>query len=225
MAYFTRELFTFLAELRENNQRDWFQANKARYERDVRDPALRFIAAFAPALHEISPHFEADPRPVGGSLFRIYRDTRFSADKSPYKTHIGAHFRHSVGGDVHAPGFYLHLEPGDCVAGVGIWEPDNTVLAKLRDAIVARSQEWGELKAGLAARGYGWMGESLSRPPRGYDKDHPHVEDLKRKSFAVKRSFDEDAVIAEDFLDVFVDAAAEAAPLDRFVCEALGLPF
>ena len=224
-APFTPELLTFLSELEANNNREWFQANKARYERVARDPALRFIAAFAPALAEISPHFDANPKPAGGSLFRIYRDTRFSADKTPYKTHIGMHFRHSVGADVHAPGFYLHLQPGDCVAGVGIWEPDNTVLARLRDGIVAQSAAWGALKADLEARGYQWMGESLSRPPRGYDKEHPHVEDLKRKSFAVKRIFSDAAVCEADFLDQFADVCADAAPLAAFVCAALDLPF
>lgn len=83
---FTRAAFTFLRELRDRNDREWFAANKERYEKVVRDPALKFIAAFAPKLAKISPHLVADPRPVGGSMFRIYRDTRFSRDKSPYKT-------------------------------------------------------------------------------------------------------------------------------------------
>ena len=224
-ASFTPELFSFLADLSANNQREWFQANKTRYERVARDPALRFIAGFAPVLHQISPHFEANPKPVGGSLFRIYRDTRFSADKTPYKTHIGVHFRHSAGADVHAPGFYLHLAPGDCVAGVGIWEPDNVALTRLRDAIVRRSAAWGQIKADLAARGFEWMGESLSRAPRGYDKDHAHVEDLKRKSFAVKRTFSEAEVCGADFRDRFADALSEASPLAAFVCDALDLSF
>ena len=104
-------LFDFLRALRANNERPWFEANKARYREEVRDPMLDFIAAFAGPLAEISPHFRADPRPNGGSLFRIYRDTRFSKDKTPYKTNVGAHFRHAAGRDAHAPGFYLHLEP------------------------------------------------------------------------------------------------------------------
>ena len=135
--HFAPALFAFLRELRENNNREWFQANKGRYEADVRDPLLRFIADFALPLHELSTHFVADPRPVGGSLFRIYRDVRFSKDKSPYKTQAAAHFRHERGKDVHAPGFYLHLEPDDVFAGAGIWHPDMKSLTKIRDAIVA----------------------------------------------------------------------------------------
>ena len=130
--HFRPEFFRFLRELRENNSRDWFQAQKARYQRDVRDPALRFIGDFAPALKEISPHFRADPRPVGGSLFRIHRDVRFSKDKSPYKTSVGIQFRHEMGKDAHAPGFYLHLEPENVFLGAGSWRPDGPSLLKIR---------------------------------------------------------------------------------------------
>ena len=120
----TVALFDFLRDLRDNNDREWFAANKGRYVTDVRDPMLGFIADFAAPLAEISPHFVADPRANGGSLFRIYRDTRFSRDKTPYKTNVGAHFRHAAGKDAHAPGFYLHLEPGMCFAACGVWRPD-----------------------------------------------------------------------------------------------------
>ena len=121
--YFQEGLFTFLKELRANNDREWFAANRERYETQVREPFVRFISDFEPILHQISPHFRADPRPSGGSLFRIYRDTRFSKDKSPYKTAAAAHFPHERGRDVHAPGYYLHLEPGSVFAGAGLWRP------------------------------------------------------------------------------------------------------
>src|SRR6185369_3813459 len=105
---FTRAAFAFLRELRDHNDREWFAANKQRYEKVVRDPALQFIAGFGPRLHKISPHLVADPRPVGGSMFRIYRDTRFSRDKSPYKTHLGIHFFHEKAkAAASVPGFYL----------------------------------------------------------------------------------------------------------------------
>jgi hypothetical protein len=110
-AHFSRDLFGFLEELRSNNRREWFEANRTRYERDVREPMLTFISDFAPRLRKISPKLVADPRPSGGSMFRIYRDVRFSPDKKPYKTHVAARFSHIMGRDVHAPGFYVHLEP------------------------------------------------------------------------------------------------------------------
>ena len=97
---FTPALFAFMRDLREHNDRDWFKANKQRYEEDVREPAFAFISDFAGHLQKIAPHFVADPGPSGGSLFRIYRDTRFSKDKTPYKTHTGIHFRHEKAKDV-----------------------------------------------------------------------------------------------------------------------------
>src|SRR5918992_6326144 len=107
---FTPDLFAFLRELAANNDREWFAANKTRYVADVQEPALAFIEDVGVRLPEVSGHFVADARTVGGSLFRIYRDTRFSKDKTPYKTHVGIQLRHESGKDVHAPGFYLHLE-------------------------------------------------------------------------------------------------------------------
>ena len=144
----TPALFDFLRELGANNERPWFEENKARYRAEVRDPMLDFIQAFAEPLAEISPHFRADPRANGGSLFRIYRDTRFSKDKTPYKTNVGAHFRHEAGKDAHAPGFYLHLEPGMCFAGCGVWHPDSPTLGRIRDTIVEKPEEWTRITTG-----------------------------------------------------------------------------
>ena len=148
-AHFTSALFQFLRDLRENNNRPWFDANRSRFEDDVREPLTRFVVEFAPHLHEISPHFVADPRPSGGSVFRIYRDTRFSKDKTPYKTNMGAHFRHAAGKDVHAPGFYLHLEPDEVFMACGLWHPDPPAQALVRDAIVARDRDWEATKAAI----------------------------------------------------------------------------
>ena len=110
-ARFTPDLFKFLSDLADNNERDWFQANKGRYESSVKEPALDFIEEFTEPLGKISPHFEANARASGGSLFRIHRDTRFGTDKTPYKLNTGVHFRHERAKDAHAPGFYLHLQP------------------------------------------------------------------------------------------------------------------
>jgi len=141
-------LFRFLKDLKAHNDREWFSENKARYETEARDAMLRFIGAFSGPLSSISHHFIADPRPSGGSMFRIYRDTRFSKDKTPYKTHLAAHFPHRAieAGGVHGPGFYLHLEPGGSFAGGGLWHPDPGSLFKVRQAIVVRSAAWRALK-------------------------------------------------------------------------------
>src|SRR5918994_181068 len=175
-ASFGPGLFAFLAELREHNDRDWFAGNKDRYEAHVLEPALAFVEDFGYRLQEISPHFAADPRRSGGSLFRIYRDTRFSKDKSPYKTNTGMHFRHKRAKDVHAPGYYLHLAPGEVFAGGGIWHPDGPTLTAIRQAIVDDPDRWRAATEGLELGG-----EALKRVPNGFDKEHPYAEDLKRK--------------------------------------------
>jgi uncharacterized protein (TIGR02453 family) len=222
-ASFGPELFAFLAELREHNDRDWFAANKERYEAHVLEPALAFIEDFGYRLQEISPHFTADPRRTGGSLFRIYRDTRFSKDKAPYKTNTAMQFRHERGKDVHAPGFYLHLAPGEVFAGGGIWRPDTPTLTAIREAIVRDPERWRratQLGDGLELRG-----ERLKRVPSGFDKDHPAAEDLKRKDCYAGVTLSEEAATAPGFLDDYTRMCTSLGPLMRFLCDALGLAY
>lgn len=225
-AHFSSDLFRFLRDLANNNDREWFQANKERYIESVREPAQRFISDFGPRLAKISPHFNADPRPVGGSLFRLHRDVRFSHDKSPYKTHTGIQFRHKKGRDAHAPGFYLHLEPGSVFVGVGIWHPDSPTLARIRGSMVADPKAWrrtvGDKRFG---RAFELGGESLKRPPRGFDPDHPLIEELKRKDFIAFTRLTQKAVTAPDFLDRFTQACRAGAPFVRYLCGAVDAPF
>ena len=119
-AGFPPQTLKFLKELERNNNREWFQANKSRYEDVVLEPALDFITTMGPKLHAISDHFVAIPKRMGGSLMRVYRDTRFGKDKTPYKTNIGIQFRHELGRDVHAPGYYLHIDNTGCFLAAGI---------------------------------------------------------------------------------------------------------
>ena len=219
--YFTDELFGFLKQLRRHNKREWFQANKPRYEEVVRNPCLRFIADVAAPLQGVSPWLVADPHPTWGSLFRIYRDTRFSPDKRPYKTHVGMSFPHrGTKQKVHLPGFYLHLEPEGCFAAAGCWHPDNPTVTGIRSAIVSRPEAWKK-----AARNLELEGESLSRPPRGYPCDHPLVEDLKRKDFLASVELSEAHVCGPRFMAEFLAACRKLSPLVEFICEALGLPY
>ena len=224
--HFTPEFFGFLAQLKRNNSREWFQAHKERYRREVQEPLLSFISDFTDPLASISPRFVADPRPSGGSMFRIYRDVRFSRDKSPYKTHAAAQFRHQEGRDVHAPGFYLHLEPGNVFVGAGLWHPDAPALAAVRDAIVARPDEWSAIVEDpvfVANQDLG--GERLKRAPRGYDPGHELVEFLKFKDFVSYRNLTEGEALSAGFVDTVADSYRESAPFVRFLTEAVGLPF
>jgi uncharacterized protein (TIGR02453 family) len=223
-AYISPELFGFFRELKVNNNREWFEANKQRYEKCVREPLLRFITDFGLRLAEISPHYVADARKSGGSLFRINRDIRFSKDKSPYKTTAGVQFRHEAGKDAHAPGFYLHLEPDGVFVGVGIWQPDSPALSKIRDAIVAHPENWRQASRDAAFLNvFNIGGESLKNPPKGYDPDHPFVEDLKRKDFIASTPFDEAEVCAPNFMDRYSQVCHQAVPYVRFLTTALGL--
>ncbi len=184
VACFTEETFTFLRELGENNSRDWFKEHKADYEAQVRQPALAFIRAMAPELARFAPEFTAEDRKVGGSLMRVHRDVRFSKNKLPYKTNIGIQFRHRQGKDVHAPGFYLHIEAHEVFVGAGIWHPEADTLKKIRGYIDAHPTRWQDvLENNEFAQWFHMSGDALKRPPRGYDVGHPLIEEIKRKDF------------------------------------------
>ena len=218
-------LFGFLGELKDNNNREWFQVHKGRYEEQVKGPLLAFIGGFDDHLRRISAHFVADPRPVGGSLFRIYRDVRFSKDKSPYKTAAGIHFRHERAKDVHAPGYYLHLETAACFAACGLWMPATAQAQQVRAAVDGDQLGWRAARQAALAGGFALDGNSLKRPPRGYTADHPLIEDLKRKDFTVTTVLDQQTITAEEFPDHLDELWSHATPFMRFVTEALALPF
>ena len=218
-------LFGFLGELKDNNNREWFQAHKGRYEEQVKGPLLAFIGGFDDHLRRISAHFVADPRPVGGSLFRIYRDVRFSKDKPPYKTAAGIHFRHERAKDVHAPGYYLHLETAACFAACGLWMPATAQAQQVRAAVDGDQLGWRAARQAAQAGGFALDGNSLKRPPRGYTADHPLIEDLKRKDFTVTTVLDQQTITAEEFPARLEELWSHTTPFMRFVTEALSLPF
>ncbi|MGQ0848692.1 MAG: DUF2461 domain-containing protein [Actinomycetota bacterium] len=224
--YFTPATFRFLSDLAAHNERDWFQANKARYLTNVQEPALQFIADLAPKLAKVSEHFVADPRPQGGSLFRIYRDTRFSNDKTPYKTHLGMRFGHEAGLGVHTAGFYLHIEPANSYAGAGLWRPEAALARRVRQAITDDPVGWRKAAHGnaLLAR-YSPDGNSLTRPPQGFDPDHELIEDLKRKDFVVATTLDDDLVTSDRFLADYASLCKTAGPYVGFLTRAAGLPY
>jgi uncharacterized protein (TIGR02453 family) len=223
--WFTPALFRFLEELRLHNDRDWFERNKERYVRDVRDPMLRFIADVAPVLKRIAPPLVADPRPVGGSMFRIHRDTRFSRDKTPYKTHVAASFRHAAGRDVHGPGLYVSLAPGEVEVGGGVWHPEPEPLRAIRKLIADEPAAWRRAVAAPGLARLTWWGESLSRTPRGFPRDHPLDAWLRRKDYAAGAELTDDDALAPDFLDRCAEAWRPLVPAMRLMARAVGLPW
>jgi uncharacterized protein (TIGR02453 family) len=219
-AYFTPRLFAFLRELKANNTRDWFEGNRARFEADVQGPMMQFIDDLRPRLAAVNRAFVADPRRSGGSMFRIYRDTRFSSDKSPYKTNIAARFVHRAQpkGQM-GPTFYLQLEPGDSFGGGGIYHPDMPTLTRIRHAIVDDARGWQAVKRlGLEIEG-----DSLTRVPAGFDPKHPCADDLRRKDLYVLQPFTQREACGGDFMDRYIEVCARIEPLVAFLARAAGL--
>jgi len=223
---FSDKAIEFLADLRANNERDWFQENKDDYERWVREPALDFITAFSHPLAKFAPSFVAIPKKVGGSLMRPYRDIRFSRDKTPFKTNVGIQFRHELGKDVHAPGYYFHFDPDNVFIGAGIWRPDSAAVAKIRNAIAEESTKWRRVMNNKGFKQHFELsGSSLIRPPRGFAKDHPLIDDLKRKDFIAISNLDHELLTSPNIVTELATVFKSATPLMKFLCSAIEVPF
>ncbi|MDD2914337.1 MAG: DUF2461 domain-containing protein [Gallionella sp.] len=223
---FSKATFSFLDELAANNSRAWFEANKPRYEALVREPALDFIEAMEPELKKFAPSFRAEPRKVGGSLMRVFRDTRFSRDKTPYKTNIGIQFRHALGKDIHAPGFYVHIATDECFFAVGCWHPEADALGKMREFIAKNPEQWFAARNDkkFTAQWELW-GDTLTRPPRGYAADHPAIDDLKRKDFVAIAPLSAREVADTGLVKLAGKRFAETAPFMKFLCKALDVSY
>lgn len=223
---FSSKTLKFLKELEKNNNREWFHTNKQRYEDEVRTPALTFIESMAPAVQKISPYFDASAKKTGGSLMRVHRDTRFGKDKTPYKTNIGIHFRHVRGKDVHAPGYYVHIEPGEVFFGAGMWHPDSNALRAIRTLIDEHPKEWQGVKRKILGKNeFELAGDSLQRAPKGYSPEHPQIEDLRRKDFIVTCKLPVSAIKDKDFHKTIARHLKTTAPLMSFLCSANDLMF
>ena len=224
--YFTEATFAFFRKLQKNNRREWFEEHKEIFERDVRQPFQMLIADLAAPLAKISTHYVADPRKQGGSLFRQHRDTRFSKEKTPYKTWTGARFFHERSRQVAAPSFYLHIAPDECFVGGGIWHPEADTLKRLRAFLDENPAAWIRATQSKTFRSrYTFWGESLVRAPRGFDPEHPLLEDLKRKSLAAGASLSIEQVLGDDLHAVLVSHFKGLAAMNDYLCAALDLEF
>lgn len=239
MHHFTPKTLRFLNDLAANNRRDWFEAHRGAYEQDIREPALRLITAMEARIREVHPAFMASPKKVGGSLFRIHRDTRFSGDKTPYKTHIGITFFHAATratartadtgnaarGRLDAPVFYLHIAPGASFMGGGIWHPQAPALRQIREYLVDNPASWRAVTQGPAfARHYTLGGEVLVRPPKGFDAQHALINDLKRKDFIASAAVADEDLMRPDLPAWLTRRYQPLAPLVDWLCDALTLP-
>ncbi len=224
--HFESSIITFLQNLATNNDKQWFAEHKSEYETQVREPALAFITEMESWIKMISPHYEASAKKVGGSLMRVYRDVRFSKDKAPYKTNVGIQFRHEIGKDVHAPGFYLHIEPGNVFLGVGTWRPEPDALKAIRSHIELKPESYQDaIEHPPFCEFFQMAGESLIRPPKGFDSEHPLIDEIKRKDFIAECELPESFLYEPKLCERVARLYGRAQPLQKFLCDALGLRF
>ena len=226
---FRPEAIQFLAELAQNNTRDWFQPRKGEYERLLKQPMEALCRALEEQFRSRAIPLHADP---ARSPFRIYRDTRFSKDKSPYKTHVAASFSWAGDGfdpttgrshaeNVHASGGYFHLQPGEIYVGGGVWHPEPSWLKAFRDGIAADAAAFrAVVEAPAFVSTFGAVsddGESLKRVPAGYPADHPAADLLRKKNVTFGRRLGDDEALSPDLPRVIADAFETGTPLLRYL--------
>jgi uncharacterized protein (TIGR02453 family) len=225
-AGFPKDTLHFLEDLQANNDRAWFAEHKSRYEQSVLAPALELISALQKPLAKVAPLLRVEPKRMGGSLMRIYKDTRFSKDKLPYKTNIGIQFRHQFGGDVHAPGVYLHIAPAECFLGVGTWRPPSDALRKIRDYIVAHETSWKKLlKQKRFNDTFSMYADRLKSTPRGYDKQHPLIDELRQQSFIGMAQLSRKQIEGKELVGLIPQLITAGNPLMVAICQALEQPW
>lgn len=222
----TPELFKFLRELKKSNNREWFADNKSRYEKQVRDPAVELVRQLEKPLARAAPMLSAIAKGHGGSVMRIYKDTRFSKDKTPYKTNVGISLRHQANRDIHAPGVYIHLEPSECFVGAGCWRPESRVLASIRAAIDANPKAWLRARNHAAfKKHFELAGERLKTSPRDYPRDHAMIDDLRRIDFIAVAPLSQSEITGEQIVSIVIDRIKQARPLMKFLCDAIDVPY
>jgi uncharacterized protein (TIGR02453 family) len=227
---FTAETLRFFRGLARNNNKPWFEAHRADYEQRVRAPMQALIEEMDVRLARFAPEIMGDPK---RSMFRIYRDIRFSKDKSPYKTNAACWFRHRdaearVGSEAEGggAGYYFHLAPGGSFVGAGIWMPPRTILSRLRDAIAEDIRRFERVvrDKGFVRRYSGLDDEAvLKRMPRGFPETHPAARWLRYQSFTAGRRLRDSQVVGPRLLGTLEDDFARLLPLVRWLNAALGL--
>lgn len=214
-----QDTLAFLAELKENNNKEWFDANRKRYEavkKDIKENVQHLItgiAEFEPVIAAIKPK---------DCVFRINRDIRFSKDKSPYKTNLGAYISRGGKKSPHA-GYYFHLEPGNCFLAGGMYGPESSVLNAVRQEIDYNTDE---LKAIINSKEFKKLfgeihGEQLKTAPKGYSKDHPEIELLRYKSYLMVHNISDKDVLNKNFTDKAISVFQAMKPMNEFLNRVL----
>ncbi|HVU24690.1 MAG TPA: DUF2461 domain-containing protein [Gemmatimonadaceae bacterium] len=232
LPWFRPAALTFLRGLKRNNRREWFEAHRETYVREVLDPLRRVATELDVRFARLAPEFEAGRR----SLFRIHRDVRFSRDKSPYKTHAALWVYHrapgrGVGKEIDGgAGFYLHLEPGASIVAAGLWMPPRHSLNKVRDRLAGDHRRFRRIVTAPAfVKRFGGLtddepGVKLKRMPRGFAETHPAADWLRFNSFTVSTGYSDAEMLAPGLIDRAMKDYALMLPLVRWLNEALGYP-
>ena len=215
---FSSEAISFLRGLERNNKREWFQPRKPIYEQYVREPLEQLVNSINSEFAEFAPRHVT---PVKKAVFRIYRDTRFSSDKRPYKTHIAATFYLQSLCKAAGPCFYFHFTPKELLIFAGVWMPEREELLALRNLLAERHEELRQLLRGNALRKVmgELKGEQLSRVPKGFDRDHPAEDLIRNKQWYLESTLDAGAITSPRMVSEIVTRFRAAAPFIEFLSQ------
>jgi uncharacterized protein (TIGR02453 family) len=210
----------FLKQLKQNNNREWFNENKVTYEESVRKPMQQLVELLATELSKFAPEIQASPRT---SLYRIYRDTRFSKDKSPYKTHVAAVFPLRALGKHEGAGYYFHISPGELLVGGGLYMPAAEDLQSVREALARHHRRFTRILENKSFRRLfrELTGEQLSRVPRGFPATHPAADYLRFKQFLASRQLPAASATSASFSRTLIESFKTLHPFIEFLNEPI----
>ncbi len=219
VAYFRPEALTFLRNLTRHNDREWFTPRKAQFEAELKEPMLAVVRKVTEAMADFAPNHV---RPAEKSLFRIYRDTRFSSDKRPYKTHVAAWWSHQGLAKTSGAGYYFHVSAKEMVIAAGSYMPEKDQLAAIRHWLLDNHAEFRELLRSAALRKVfsEFEGNALTRPPKGFPKEHPALDLVQCRQWGLHATLPAEAALDPKLVATVIRYFKLAAP----VVDALNTP-
>jgi len=208
-----KTVFSFFKKLEKNNNRDWFNENKPEFK-DIEKYTKLFY-------NELMEKMRAHDDIEGMKMFRIYRDVRFSKNKAPYKTHFGGSFKRAT--SRLRGGYYLHIQPGESFIATGFWQPNKEDLFRIRKEFETDDEEIRTILANKKFKSVwgGFVGDELKTAPKGFDKEHPAIDIIKRKQFIFTKQFSDNEVLAIDFVDKVNDAFKAIRPYFDYMSDVL----
>ena len=219
LPYFRPEALTFLRNLARHNDREWFQPRKAQFEAELKEPMLAVIRKVAEAMLDFAPPFV---RPAEKCLFRIYRDTRFSNDKRPYKSHVAAWWSHQGLEKTSGAGFYFHISPKEVIIAAGAYMPEKDQLSQIRHWLLDHHAEFRKLlqKPTVRKAFVEFEGNPLTRPPKGFPSEHPGMDLIRCRQWGLAATLPPEEALKKDFAATLIRYFKIAAP----VVDALNTP-